>query len=744
MSATFLDTLGNRFLIEGVVDGERDSYASLFSSSVTFRARHVGTVNSGSGGGDVSSSISASPPQQEKNRPAASPKPNSMSDTVMVTYIPLTSRLLGDTNSKEATALTLLLDHVRLRRQVEHPLLRSLFDVFYTTQRLAAPVVVVAPPSVVRRAVDVSSPNASRARTLPERSTSAEASGSPIVARDGDGANCVTCLSPSSTPATALVLIEEMIEGCTLADYADAVTRRRLTPNNAKLQRDAAAIAYQLAQLLHHLHGTGHVLCRELPLECVALDQNRGFVSVRLPLSAVHMLEAAGNRRWRPGTTAQHHSSDGASWAGELRQLRAPELRDVAYWEAASAAAATSIDPASFGAADVWMLGVVTALLCAMNHKQLSQTTRAERSSVAGSDVQLLVEMLPADTQEGILHLIRSCLEATPAKRPTAAGVARSSAFLAHRSHTELEQHRAVISIAEAVAQTRRRKMPPASLQLAESNATAPAARAAPNGAGLADGLDAAPALSSVQDVVWDDSRTYRDIFLASECAADTDGQADESPSPDHRHHHHRDGAPSLSLATHEAQQDVERLCARYDQLHGSESTCPPSMGNAAGATAAHGQLRERVNRSRQMPRDLSATMGVMEELTQRFAHLEKTNPDAAFRLMELLVEGLANCPPDVAAMQESAELADALLRTSRPPHTPDGEEDRLGTADEARLSPSDEVEQRDFQVADVLRVMPSMPERMIESDRAANTSAVLYNRWLKREKKKFVKWDGY
>lgn len=739
MSSTFFDTQGNKFLIECVLDSEHDSYASLFTTAVTYRARHVSA--------DVDDTLSLQPQQTGGSISTAIKANHLVADTVTVTYIPLSSSVQGIAASEESAAFLALRDHVRLRRQVEHPFLRSLLDVFYTQQRLAPPVRSAPAAAEVRRPVETNSPTAARARK-PERHTvdrgkvdgGFAASGGDAADRgDAESFPSVTTSPSSSSSSTdafaALVLVEEFVEGCTLADYADAVVHKRLRPTSAKLQRDAAAIAYQLAQLLHYLHETGHIQCRELPLGNVALDQNKGFVSVRLPLSAVRVLQEPGEKRLSDvvaalvSETSQLNRESGRCWTEKPRLLRAPELRGAAFWDAMWSPA--SDETALFRMADVWALGLVTTLLCTLNHKLFAQTTRAERLSVVGAQIQHLPELLPHDMQEDMLHLICSCLENAPERRPTAAGVLKSAVFVKNRSYTKLEQHRAVISIAEAVANANKRKMPPVALQLAESSATAAARTAAAS-------ADSELLLLSLQETAWDFTPMCRDVFSPAGVTAAGPGKVVIPYS--------EQVAASLKQATQDASQDLERLCVQCARLYQVD----PS--GAAACTASRikdDSLRERLRRSGQMPRDLPATIHIFEELTERFAQLERSSPDASLRFIELLLEGFTSSPQDVEAVRESVTLADALLRISQTSPSAvveggRGTAEKTDTFDGSTLSNSSAVDQRDFQVADVLRSMPSMPERVIASDRAANTSAVLYNQWLKKERKRFVKSDGY
>ncbi|KPA86286.1 hypothetical protein ABB37_00512 [Leptomonas pyrrhocoris] len=764
MSSLLYDTQGNRFRIEGVLDSGQDSYASLFSTAVTYRARHVGTYDD-----DVVHQPS-SPPSAHQGQSLSTPsRPHSISATVVITYIPLLSSLQGITSSKDAAALLVLQDHVRLRRQVEHPFLRSLFDVFYTQQCLAAPVSSSGPPAaaataLVRRPVEVHSPVASRARKQQtNRSASAEEDRGVDEANDGDTADrkdvaarstTSTASSPSHTDSgTALVIVEEFIEGSTLADYADAVACKRLMPGNVKLQRDAAAIAYQLAQLLQYLHGTGCVLCRELPLGNIALDQNKGYISVRLPLGAVNTLHEADDKRYAHSVaalvfdTSQLHREKASFGAEEYHLLRAPELRHVACWDAVcdpAASPTTDNEPAAFGAADVWMLGVVTTLLCTLNNKKFALTTRAERLAAVHSHIDHLPGLLPSDTPEGMVKLIQSCLESSPAKRPTATGVLTSAAFVPNRSHVELEQQRAVISIAEAVANANKRKMPPPSLHLAENSAATTGGGAAAAAATALRTVAVAPdnelTLLSLQGTVWYVPTAYRDVLLPG---ADVALPGEPATLP-HIMQVPSSVAPSLSRATQDAFHDIERLCEQDARLRLTDLAAAPSY---ASTDCKRDSLQERLRRSKLMPRDFSATKCVLEELTDRFTQLESRNPEAAFCFIELLLEGLQSCSQGVAALRESVTLADALLQPAGLPPTGTLQEEtpaREDACEDSTLSNSTEVGQRDFQVPEVLRAMPSMPERMIASDRAANTSAVLYNQWLRKNKKRFVKSDGY
>jgi serine/threonine protein kinase len=773
MSSVFSDTRGNTFRIESLLGGESDSYASLFTTAVTYRARHI-TASLDTAATACVAGANAPPLTPGQPHPTASAsvphvKPNTISKTVMVTYIPLLSSVQGIAPSKEASALLVLQDHIRLRRQIEHPLLRSLFDVFYTQQCLAAPGrsgAVTAPTAgaaAVGTPVEVTSPTNANARVrkaacLP--SSVEDVNGDESEVKDDeatDGSKAAKSSPPPSNTTSkcsditgaALVIVEEFVEGCSLADYADAIARRRLVPTSAKLQRDAAAIAYQLAQLFHYLHGTGYVLCRDMPFENVMLDQNKGFISVRLPLSALRMLQEPGEKCLTNVAAALMSQTSQLNRVNECRltekscSLRAPELRSIPYWDAAWNSSDGTSDggaaASAFGAADIWTLGVVTTLLCTLNHKQFAQTTRAERFGIASAQVQRLQELLPGDMEEGMQDLIRGCLEASPTARPTAGGVLKSAVFVTYRSNTELEQHRAVISIAEAVENANKRKMPPPPLQLAESSTTA-ATRT------VAVVPDTDLSLLSLHDTAWEAPKMYRDVFLSNggDGAAALPGEPTTSRSSQVLNR----VSPSLARASQYALQDLMRLCAQYTRLNPTDASDSAPSSAYAGAMDRKGNtVCERVRRSRQMPRDLPSTIRTFEELTARFSQLERINPDVSFRLMELLLEGFSSSPQDVASIRKSVTLADALLYAEWPPATLDegaAVAGRVGSLETSVLSASVDKDQRDFQVADVLRSMPTMPERMIASDRAANTSAVLYNQWLKKEKKKFAKLDGY
>ncbi|KPI90222.1 hypothetical protein ABL78_0604 [Leptomonas seymouri] len=754
MSSTLYDTQGNRFLIESVLGPEQASYAFLFTNAVTYRARHVSA--------NFDDTFQHPPPSTAANvgicLPTA-PKSNVISDTVVVTYIPLVSSLQSSTPSNEAAALRALQENIRLRRQVEHPFLRSLLDVFYTRQCLVAPVSRNIAPNTDAEAVapvcrpfERDSPATSSAQRRERyRSASFEKNGGAEEARDGDRAEREDALASASASSpfqiiagTALVIVEDFVEGCTLADYAEAVACKRLTPSNAKLRRDAAGIAYQLAHLLHYLHDTGHVLCRELPLDNIALDVNKGFISVRLPLSAVRLLPEAGARcltdtvaELALGASQLHHD-DRFAWTEELRPLHAPELRRTASWDAFWHPLTTpeaDSTPVAFGAADIWMLGVVTALLCTLNHKNFVHNTRAGRLAILCSQIESLPVLLPFDMEEGMQQLIHSCLEISPTKRPTATAVLKSAAFVPNRSHTELEQHRAVISIAEAVTNAAKCKTSPASLQTVDGRAVS---RAAAWRAVTTAAPDTELTILSLQDAAWDVSPVYRDVFLPNQWM-----EQHEEPMVPQSSQPLGQEVPSLAQATQYALHDMERLYAKYERLFRTDLANAPF---AVPNDTVHDEFRQQLRRSRQMPPNMPGVARIFEELTERFTQLERSNPDASFRFLELLVEGLSSSTQDVAVVRESVTLADALLQVSRlpPPPTSNDAAERMQSVEEAGISNSGEVTARDCQVADVLRAMPSMPERMLASDRAANTSAVLYNHWLKRERKKFVKSDGY
>ncbi|CAC9545364.1 conserved hypothetical protein [Leishmania infantum JPCM5] len=740
MSAVLVDTRGHEYRLEMAVDPERGSYGALFQQATTYRAQRILPPCTG----DI-------PGLVEDNASGACAK--SLASAALVTYIPLTTSLQESDITPEAASLHLVLQNIRLRRQVDHPYLRTLIDAFYMNQVPSSPSSTSGGVSSV---VVTQGPGASPANPSPPRQNLVKQTG---TAEDSGGTNwpagaAVPALA-SSSAITALVVVEEYIEGCSLADYADAVAQRHLKQGNLQIQNDAAAIACQLAQVLLHLHAVGHVLCRDLPLDCVHMDINKGCVQVRLPLSAASMLDlvegsassAPAAVMASPRTTSIGESTSNAFGEGKCF-VGAPEMSEMSDWNEISSAPCGAVPLY----ADVWALGLLMLQLCSLNHKNLSGATNAtERLLVIRSRLPQPAALLPADTEEGMTELIRSCLECSPTKRPTLSMLLKSSAFAKHRSFTMREPNRAVISLAEAVKAIRRHGRTSASMQPAAPHSRTMSTIDADLPNKIVD--DSLISLS-LQNLHWTTPPSFRDVFApllvsppetADPCEVPV-GIASHDPTAAATTQSRQRPPPSLAAATKQALHDVALLRDRYRDIcvMATQTSAPATTSAQKSAYAA---LWDRVQNTRQLPRDITTTTAIMGELTEHLAKLEQNDPKLCFRFMELLLEGFATCPSDIASVADSVALADTLFRASA------ADTAATGGAQPVRMeAPLEQATRRSvpeekeavFNVAETLRVMPSMPAHMISSERAANTSSVLYNSWLRKQRKKHLKMDEY
>ncbi|CBZ30838.1 conserved hypothetical protein [Leishmania mexicana MHOM/GT/2001/U1103] len=740
MSAVLVDTRGHKYRLEMAVDPERGSYGALFAQATTYRAQRL-------------------PPPCAEDIPvlvegnATKSGAKSLVSAALVTYIPLTTPLQESDTTSEAASLHLVLQNIRLRRQADHPYLRTLIDAFYTNQAPSSPS---STSGGVGSVVVMKGPGASPATSSPPVENLVKQAG---TAQDSGGsywpAGAVVPALASSSSITALVVVEEYIDGCSLADYADAVAKRRLKQGSLKIQNDAAAIACQLAQVLLHLHTVGHVLCRDLPLDWVQMDVNKGCVQVRLPLSAVAMLDAVeGPTSSAPAAVMESPCTSfiGDSTGTVLGEGKcfvcAPEMSEMSDWNAVLSAPCGTLP----FCADVWALGLLMLQLCSLNHENLSGATNAtERLHVIRSHLPQPAALLPADTEEGMADLICRCLECSPTKRPSISTLLKSSAIAKHRTLTMLEPNRTVIHLAEAVKAIRRHERTPASVQ-----PTAPHSRTVsmvdtdlPNKV-----VDNSLISLSLQDLHWTTPPSFRDVFVpmavlppgTTEPCELPGGSASNDPTATATMPARQRLAPSLAAATEQALHDVARLHDQYrDICVMATQTSTSAMPSAQKSTCA--ALRERVQNTRQLPRDITTTTTIMGELTEHFDKLERSDPKLCFRFMELLLEGFATCPSDIAAVTDSVALADILLHASVADTTATGDAPPVRQEvplEEVTQHSVPEPKEAVFNIAETLRVMPSMPAHMISSDRAANTSSVLYNSWLRKQRKKHLKMDEY
>lgn len=692
MSATFADAHGGEYRLVAPVEGDGGGYASLFTQATAYRAHRLAPAVD-----DLQDTGERCPSDATA---AAAP-----ATTVLVTHITLTSSLQDAPASSEAAALEAVLRNLALRRRIRHSLLRTLVDAFFTDQQLSC---------------------------TPALSNASGNGGGESVARVA--ASSAACderdsVHHSST-LTALIVIEEFCEGCSLADYANAVSSGRLTCSDAKLQRDAAAVVYPLASVLHHVHTSTPIVCRAVPLECVFLDVNQGTLRVRLPLSAVcRDVELDGV----DGSDSLGCPAVDFGLRDDVPTLCAPELCRLRGWGTAEAAAALLLDGGGVSAsADVWALGTVLLELCALNRSELAGPrlhAERERAAVLLRHIENPDALLPPGVHPTVAQLVGACLETVPRQRPSMAAVLKAAAFSTHRSFSRLEQSRAVISIAEAVLQTRTSEAAAAEQQ----NTVSPRTWA-----------DAGLAMLTLPGLSWSTPDAFREALfpdgaLPGEREAATGAAVPLSPDA-------AEAGLSLASMTQEALQDVTRLHARYRDL-GTRNVAASSDASVAAGNAA---LRARVRRSRQLPRDIASTAKIMDDLTEHFAQLEQSDPRSCLRLMELLVEGFAASDADVEAVASGLVVADALLHASPTAVTsPTGGHDLASldgsvNLDDASVNSEAEAPSTGFSVADTLRVMPSMPAQVYSSDRAANTTAVLYNSWLRKQKKKHLKMDGF
>ncbi|GET92805.1 hypothetical protein, conserved [Leishmania tarentolae] len=740
MSAVLVDSHGDEYRLLQTIEPESGSYGALFAQAATYRAQQV-----------LPPPKAETPGLAETNAGESGAK--SLLGSAVVTYIPLTTSLQEGDSTSESALMHAVLQNIRLRRQVDHPYLRTLIDAFYTNQVLQS-------SNSVRhdtgRVADIKQPSASARNSSSSPKSLEKQSYTAHVGGDTNW-RASTAVSGLHSPLalTALVVVEEYIEGCSLADYVDVVAKGHLQQENRQIQKATAAIAYQLAQALLHLHTVGLLLCRDLPFECVHMDVNKGYVRVRIPLSATAMLDAVEGSTSSAVTaflpspcTAPIADARSTAFGEGKCSLCAPEMTEMSEWNESVSEACGSLP---FGA-DVWALGILMLQLCSLNQKDLFGTTNAtERLLVIRSHLPHIVDLLPADIEGDMAELIGGCLQCSPRNRPTLSTLLKSSLFANHRSFTLLEPNPVIISDAEAVSDAKKQQGAFVSVQ-----PTAPPSRAMNkvDTDFLHKVIDDSLISLSLKDMKWRTPRSFRDAFMPilapppgsttscemlGGCASRDSAATPTMQSPQ--------GLPlPLAAAAKQALHDITLLhdeyydiCVRAAQT--STSTTP------SAETIACAALRERVQNSRQLSRDLTTTMTIMEDLTKHFTKLELSEPKLCIRLVEFLLEGFETSPSDIAAVTESITLADTLLHAaSTNTVSPGGASvvHKEAPLDEATQHRVPQQKEAAFNVAKTLRVMPSMPAHMISSDRAANTSAVLYNSWLRKLRKKRLKMDEY
>ncbi|KAG5467412.1 hypothetical protein CUR178_01055 [Leishmania enriettii] len=740
MDVVLFDTDGGAYRLETAVGAECGSYGALFSRASTYRARRL-----------------PAPCTEDISRPADSEanesRTKSSTGDVLVTYIPLTTSLQESAIKSEAASLHLVLQNIRVRRQVDHPYLRTLTDAFYTDQVLSSPSSV---SDGVGAVVMRKRPGSPLRGTSPQGVELRRREGTE---EDSGGAERLvdTAASPgiSSPTMTALVVVEEYVEGCSLLDYVDAVAKRHLIQGNPKMQDNAAAIGCQVAQILLHLHAVGHMVCRNIPLDCVHLDAKRGCVRLRLPLTTAAMLDVVESSTGSCQATVltsryatpEDEPTNTVSGAGK-KIVCAPEMSNMSCW--------SEIPSAPWGArsvgADVWALGLLMLQLCCLHHDDFSAAINAsELLVVIRRHLHHLAYLLPSETEEGIAGLIRSCLEFSAEKRPTLQALLQSRTFAKHCPSKVLQPNGVIITLAEAVKAVQRKEnllpsMQPAA-QLLHTSDVVCSDLSSPTAEGLLVSL-------SLEDLIWETPPSFCDAFvpmigsppLANDVAKLPGGSGSQDTTASGATQPLERSPPSLAAATKQALQDVVCLHGHYRGM-GVVAT-PKSTPTALSAhQRARAAWRERVQCTRQLPRDITSTKSMMAEITDHFAVLEHADPRLCLRFLELLMEGFENCPSDVTAVSDSVVLAEALLLISATDTVDAGaarpvrEDSPIGDATEHLLA---EQKETFFNVAETLRVMPSMPAHMISSDRAANTSAVLYNSWLRKQRKKHLRMDEY
>ncbi|KAG5466868.1 hypothetical protein LSCM1_01045 [Leishmania martiniquensis] len=735
MNATLVDTQGRAYRLKAAEGAERGSYGALFSRASTYRAQRL-------------------LPQRTEgiSRPAKGKTSKSCAESwerdVLVTYIPLTTSLQESASTSEAVSLQLVLQNVRLRRQVDHPYLRTLMDAFYTDQTLSSP----RPASDGADHVGVEK----RADASPETEKCRKRKGATPGSGGTQLVTDTAALTGISSPTiTALVVVEDYTEGCSLSDYATAVAKRLLFQGHSKMLQNMAVISYQLAQVLLHLHAVGHVVCRDIPLDSVRLDINKGCVRFRLPLSAAAMLDMAEGSAGScqatvltlPHLMPEDDSPSGV--AGEGRKVVcAPEVSNMSCWGESPAAPGGAL-PLS---ADVWALGLLMLQLGSLNHVDFSAaTSAAERLAVIRSHLHHLAALLPPEAGEDMVRLISDCLALSPARRPTLQALLQSRAFAKYHFSTAAQRNDAAIHLAEAVRAVYQKEPSPPSMeptaQLSRKRDAAGICLPNMTVEGFLMSL-------SLEDLSWETPQCFRDTFVpVVEPPAQTRNPS--APPSDSASPKLTTGGttpvfegppPSLAIATKQALQDVALL---HDQYRALDAAATPisSPTTSSAHQSVWAAWRERVRHTRQLPHDVTSTKTTMEELAEHFAKLEHAEPRLCFRFIELLMEGLENCPSDVTAVTDSVVLAEALQHTSAT--------DTAGASDAPLVRDDSSVDEMIphvapmqkvtvFNVAETVRVMPSMPAHMISSDRAANTSAVLYNSWLRKQQKKHLKMAEY
>ncbi|KAK7201318.1 protein kinase [Novymonas esmeraldas] len=735
MCTVLVGSDGQEYQIGSAANADRGSYAALFALASTYHAEWLPSPDAAVTDTPLDAAAAATPE-------------SAAGCAVLVTYIPLVSSLQDPSDSSEAAALRLVLHNIRLRRQVEHPHLRTLFDSFYTDELLCPSAPASSHGSggavLVKRR-----PGASQAGPSPAGGNARRVSDGR---RGAGGAAALTLPAPRGT--TALVVVEEFVKGCSLVEYAAAVAAGLLSPSTVELHRGAAVVACQVVQLLLHLHTSSNLQCRHVPLDCVHLDSEKGRICLRLPLGAAAMADVAvdcagvsTSSASAAATTTAVTVREAGGGAGALFVV-APELRDVARY------AAAVVPPPPRGAplssADVWAVGLLLLQLCCLPRGTpagvVVDAATAERAAVLSGDRDELLGLLPDGTEDAMQELLSSCLDPLPRRRPRLWTLLSSAALSPHRATAADGASRTIIALAEAVAAVSRREnaVAPSSFEPRRVDAVPP------------QPIDVSLAALSLQGVRWVTPRCARDVFAPASAPPSAPAVsctvgggvpvvpdlslAPTLPSPAVHQ-------LSLAAATRQTMRDVTVLHGLYTGPVGAEGAALTSTAGPA-RTGALAVLQEEVRRSRQLPRDIASTTAVLEELAEHFAHLERADPELSVRLAELLLEGFAGCSADVAAVRESVAVADALMRTSSshpeaaPVHAPGTEGDG---AFEEPVQPGAQEGPRDatFNVAATLRAMPLLPVQIISSDRAANTSSVLYNSWLRKQRKKYLNVDG-
>lgn len=604
---------------------------------------------------------------------------------VAITIAPLTSSLQDSCNIA-GQAFQRLLNHLQYRTIVQHPLLRSLFSVFLCN----------------------------RGEWKPRRPEE--------VAELVTGCRHWTTLQDN---ATLLVVVEEYIDGCTILEYCNLLGQQRLVRSTAQLQRDAAAIVYQIAQLMAHLHFYGPFLCLDIPLQKIYTDEKSGRIRVVLPSSLTLMEDPALQRAVTCFDGVEH-------------LLRAPEVRQMGL----QLPAAMGTTSGHHCGADVWCIGVLLLQLCSVGHSTFSMVQSiVDRVAAVVPHLSAPHGILPPDVAEGVLLVLTSCLQQDPEKRPSVLELLTHPVFLTYKSHSLNEQNRAVIEVVETVKRARAMDAPPATKEVRQDDGV----KEKQTGRRCSVKHDAATPWRGREVVhlpspsAWQLSTSLSEVYAIEPIQFPTDSTS-SGPLPlpvEPKSSFQKELPPSSEGAPGEVSSFLQRICEEVSDDFSELLICFAQLPTEQLLHPL--SLTDATRIQQQFSQPTSLVLHQLHTLTKQMSELETIDPSVTIQFTEMLVESLMASNEDVEQIADTAILTEQLLRAASEAAllNSDSSETVHETSGE---SESDCLYGSTPSVAVPVtsQMMLLMPERITSSDTAVRTDAILYNKWVKKQQKSF------